>query len=139
MNLILLQTTSLSGNSLYRVIAHVAPPNFTDNRAMDEQEQMRRWVAIGKQAGPELEAIRRREIQEADNRQVLESLESSFNYAVRLPPRPSSGMVEMQKYFAKIRAAHERPAQCDSRTAGFLRQARLEILRDRRTCGPAVG
>jgi hypothetical protein len=77
---------------------------------MDEQQQMRRWVAIWKQAGPELEAIRNREIQEADNLQVLESLESSFNYAVRLPPRPSSGMVEMQKYFAKIRAAHERPS-----------------------------
>jgi len=77
---------------------------------MDEQEQIRRWVAIWKQAGPELEAIRLREIQEADNLKVLESLESSFNYAVRLPPRPSSGMVEMQRYFAKIRAVHERPS-----------------------------
>jgi hypothetical protein len=76
---------------------------------MDEQEQMRRWVATWKQAGPELEAIRRREIREADNLEILQSLESSFNYAVRLPPRPSSGMVEMQRLFAKLRAAHERP------------------------------
>ncbi len=76
---------------------------------MEERELMRRWVEIWKQAGPELEAIRQREIQELDTRQALESLESSFNYAVRLPPRPSSGLVEMQRYFAKLRANHERP------------------------------
>jgi hypothetical protein len=77
---------------------------------MDEREKMRRWVDAWKQAGPELEAIRRREIQEADNLKVIESLESSFNYAVRLPARTSSGMVEMQRYFAKLRSAYERPA-----------------------------
>jgi len=75
---------------------------------MDEREQMRRWVAIWKQAGPALEAIRQREIQETDNLRAIEALESSFNYAARLPVRPSSGMVDMQRYFAKLRAAHER-------------------------------
>jgi hypothetical protein len=70
---------------------------------MDEREQIRLWVATWEQAGPELEAIRRREIREADNLKVLESLESSFNYAVRLPPRPSSGLVEMQRLLAKLR------------------------------------
>ena len=74
---------------------------------MDEREQIRRWVAIWKQAGPELTAIRQREIRETDNLKALEALESSFNYAARLPPRPSSGMVDMQKYFAKLRAADE--------------------------------
>jgi hypothetical protein len=71
---------------------------------MDEREMMRRWVETWKEAGPELEAIRRKEIREADNLKVLALLESAFNHAIRtLPPRESSGMVEMQKGFAKLR------------------------------------
>ena len=69
---------------------------------MDELE-IRRWVETWKEAAPELEAIRRREIQEADNRKVLAMLEGAFNHAVRtMPPRPSSGVVEMQEWFAKL-------------------------------------
>ena len=71
---------------------------------MDEREMMRRWVRTWKEAGPELEVIRRREVAAADNLHVLASLERAFNHAVRtLPPRPSSGMVEMQEWFAKLR------------------------------------
>ncbi|HLK22648.1 MAG TPA: hypothetical protein VKT81_27065 [Bryobacteraceae bacterium] len=70
----------------------------------DEHELTRRWVETWKEAGPQLEAIRRREIREADNLQVLALLESAFNYALHsLPPRESSGMVEMQAWFAKLR------------------------------------
>jgi len=65
---------------------------------------VRRWVKTWEQAGPELEAIRRREIREADNLKVLAMLEGAFNHAARtLPPRPSSGLVEMQAWFAKLR------------------------------------
>lgn len=65
---------------------------------------IRRWVKHWQDAWPELEAIRRREICEADNLQVLTLLEPAFNQAVRsLPPRESSGMVEMQALFAKMR------------------------------------
>jgi hypothetical protein len=71
---------------------------------MEDRELIRRWVQTWKEAGPELEAIRRREIREADNLKVLALLEDAFNHAVRtLPPRPSSGLVEMQKWFAKLR------------------------------------
>lgn len=70
---------------------------------MDERETLRRWVETWKEAGPKLDAIRRREIREADNLKVLAMLESAFNHATRtLPPRPSSGMVEMQKWLAKL-------------------------------------
>jgi hypothetical protein len=73
---------------------------------MTEREMIQRWVDVWKAAGPELEKIRRREIQEADNLKVLAILESAFNHATRtLPPRPSSGMVEMQQVFAKLRQA----------------------------------
>lgn len=71
---------------------------------MDERETIERWVRTWKEAGPQLEAIRRREIQEADNLKVLASLEGAFNHALRtLPPRPSSGLVEMQAWLAKLR------------------------------------
>src|SRR5580693_4143505 len=42
-----------------------------DNRIMDEREAMRRWVETWKEAGPALEAIRRKEIEGIN---VLESL-----------------------------------------------------------------
>jgi hypothetical protein len=70
---------------------------------MEEREMMQRWVQAWKEAGPELEAIRVREVREADNLKVLAMLEGAFNHALRtMPPRPSSGLVEMQAWFAKL-------------------------------------
>jgi len=64
---------------------------------------MRRWVQTWKEAGPELEAIRREEIRKADNLEDLAVFEGAFNQALRsLRPEPSSGMIEMQKWFAKL-------------------------------------
>jgi hypothetical protein len=76
---------------------------MVDNRGMEEREMVRRWVEDWKEAGPELEAIRRREIRQADNLKVLAMLECAFNQAVReRPPRSSSGLVEMQEWLAKL-------------------------------------
>jgi hypothetical protein len=73
------------------------------NQSMEDREMMQRWVQTWKEAGPKLEAIRRREIQEAENLKVLAMLESAFNHATRaMPPRPSSGLVEMQEWLAKL-------------------------------------
>jgi hypothetical protein len=70
---------------------------------MTEREMLSRWVQAWQEAGPELEAVRRREIRAADNIAVLAALESAFNHALRtLPPRPSSGLVEMQDWLAKL-------------------------------------
>jgi hypothetical protein len=70
---------------------------------MDERETIRRWVNTWSEAGPELDAIRRREIREADNLKSLALLEVAFNHALRTtPPRLSSGLVEMQRLFAKL-------------------------------------
>jgi len=75
----------------------------SDNGSMDERETIELWVRTWKEAGPRLEAIRRREIREADNFRVLASLEGAFNHALRtLPPRQSSGLVEMRKWLAKL-------------------------------------
>jgi hypothetical protein len=71
---------------------------------MEDREMIRSWVRTWKEAGPELEAIRRREIHNADNLKVLALLEGAFNHAARtMPPRQSSGMVEMQERFRKLR------------------------------------
>jgi hypothetical protein len=76
-----------------------------DNQAMDEREELRRWVENWKEVGPQLEAIRRRETREADNLKVLAALEGAFNHAVRTQqPRSSSGLVEMQQWLAKLDA-----------------------------------
>ena len=70
---------------------------------MTEPEMIKLWVDTWKQAGPELEAIRKREIAEADNVHVLALLEDAFNHAATsLPPRQTSGLVEMQRYLAKL-------------------------------------
>jgi hypothetical protein len=67
------------------------------------QMSIEAWVRTWREAGPELEAIRRKEVREADNLHVLQLLEEAFNHALRaLPCRPSSGMVQMQEYFAKL-------------------------------------
>jgi len=64
---------------------------------------IRQSVEIWKEAGPELERIRQREIREGDNLKILALLEGAFNQALRTAPlRPTSGLVEMQKWFAKL-------------------------------------
>jgi len=71
---------------------------------MDEREAMRRWVETWRQAGPELEAIRRKEIEKIDVQKELAVLEDAFNYAIKnTKPEPTSGLVEMQRLFAKLR------------------------------------
>jgi hypothetical protein len=70
---------------------------------MDEREAMRRWVETWKQAGPELEAIRRREVKNLDTLETLAVLEGAFNHALRtLPPRAASGLVELHDWLAKL-------------------------------------
>jgi hypothetical protein len=65
--------------------------------------QWKPGVGTWQEAAPELEAIRRKEVREADNLHVPELLEEAFNHALRaLPCRPSSGMVQMQEYVAKL-------------------------------------
>jgi hypothetical protein len=71
---------------------------------MDDREHLRKWVQTWQAAAPELEAIRRQEIRDADNLRVLTLLEGAFNHALRSrPPRPSSGLVEMQRLLAKLK------------------------------------
>ena len=74
-----------------------------DNEGMTEQEMIRRWVRTWKEYGPELERIRLREVRDQDNLVSLDLLTPAFEHARTQPPDESSGLVEMQRYFAKLR------------------------------------
>ena len=71
---------------------------------MDSDRQLEQWAEQLRRAGPELEAVRREEMRTADNRAGLAFLAPAFEHALRASPmRTSSGMVEMQALFAKLR------------------------------------
>ncbi|MBI3370397.1 MAG: hypothetical protein HY017_01400 [Betaproteobacteria bacterium] len=68
-------------------------------------EPMRRWIETWKRAGPELEAIRRRELRVLTDEQVCEAALDllSVPLPADLPPREGSGLVEQQRWFARSR------------------------------------
>lgn len=67
-------------------------------------EMNQRWARTWKAAGPELERIRLQEIRDEDNLLSLRLLAPAFELALRTqPPDKSSGLVEMQRYLAKLR------------------------------------
>jgi hypothetical protein len=64
----------------------------------------RRWVQTWREAGPELERIRRDELRRLDVRHAIALLCGSADYTV--PPRapkPTSGLVEQQRWFQQLR------------------------------------
>ena len=71
---------------------------------MTERDMIRHWAQSWKQVGPELEALRLREVRDEDNLLSLQLLARAFNQATRNhQPDDSPGMVEMQRHFAKLR------------------------------------
>ena len=69
----------------------------------DDRQLMRRWVETWMRAGPGLDAIRKREIQSADTREAVRQLFGSAAVFHDLPRRTTSGLVEQQAWFAKLR------------------------------------
>lgn len=72
---------------------------------MDEEKkrQMRDWLDGWKRAGERLEALRIKEIRES-NIETIADFETAFWSALYLTPNsPTSGLVEMQEKFAKLR------------------------------------
>jgi hypothetical protein len=67
-------------------------------------EQGRRWVAAWRAAGPRLEAVRRRELQDADPFEAIARLCGPADYRVEpRAPKPTSGLIEQQRVFARFR------------------------------------
>ena len=69
-----------------------------------DRETMRKLVRIWDQAGPELEAIRRRELEAMTDEQARQAAADllTFPLPADLPPRLDSGLVEQQYWFAKF-------------------------------------
>jgi hypothetical protein len=91
----------------------MAQPGDRNPKAISAEERalIERWVRTWQTAGPVLEEIRRREVAEADYTHALEQLAPLFNDATRLPPRTESGLVEMQRWFAKLREKQAQTAK----------------------------
>lgn len=76
---------------------------MADQQVTQERELMRRWVETWRRAGTQLDKIRRCEIQATDTREAIRQLFGSAAAFQDLPPRTTSGLVEQQAWFAKLR------------------------------------
>lgn len=76
---------------------------MADHPTDPDSELIRQWVRTWRRVGQELDAIRRREIESADTREAVQQLFGSAAAFEDLPPRTTSGLVEQQAWFAKLR------------------------------------
>lgn len=66
---------------------------------------LRQWAGRWLKAGPALERVRAQELVTVDVRKAILLLEDAFLSALRLsPPRLSSGLVQQQRWFARLKA-----------------------------------
>lgn len=68
-----------------------------------DPDLLRYWVETWRRAGNELEKIRRRELQTIDTATVVRQLLESPTFHADLPLRTTSGLVEQQAWFSKLR------------------------------------
>ena len=76
---------------------------MTDRQPVQDRELLRRWVETWQRAGLELEEIRRREIEAMDTAEAIRQLFGSTAAYKDIPLRTTSGLVEQQAWFAKLR------------------------------------
>jgi hypothetical protein len=76
-------------------------PSVLDSWTPEALALGRRWVQTWKDAGPRLEAIRRRELRDVDPYDAISRLCGPADYHVApRAPRPGSGLVEQQRLFS---------------------------------------
>jgi hypothetical protein len=79
-------------------------PSALDSWSPEQIERGRQWVAAWKRATPELERIRREELRQLDTYTAISWLCGPADYHVApRAPKPSSGLVEQQRLFQKLR------------------------------------
>lgn len=70
----------------------------------DEARQLKEWVAAWKRAGPELERMRFEDVRRTNTAEAIQQLSGAFEWAMRqYGTRPSSGLVEQQAIFSRMR------------------------------------
>ncbi len=70
-----------------------------------ECELLRQWAERWQRAGRELEEIRRREIESVDTQEAVRQIFGSGEPLDPGPRRTTSGLVEQQAWFARLRVA----------------------------------
>ncbi len=69
-----------------------------------EREAARRFVEKWQKAGPAMEKIRREELRNFKHSENINMIDALFAIGAKMAkPRTTSGMVEMQRIFAKAR------------------------------------
>jgi hypothetical protein len=74
-----------------------------DLKAAEERDLMRRWVVTWRRAGEELDQIRQREIEASNTQEAVRQLFGSSGAWMGPPAPKTSGLVEQQAWFAKLR------------------------------------
>lgn len=69
-----------------------------------EEQRVRRWIRNWEEAAPVLERLRNEAIRNSDTAAAIEQLSDAFESArLHYPPPPTSGLVEQQRWFARLR------------------------------------
>lgn len=69
---------------------------------MTSMEQV--WLAAWRRAGPAMDRLRREALRGLDHREVIAAFDDAFVGVLRdTPPRTTSGLVEQQRHFARLR------------------------------------
>ena len=80
----------------------------TADLSPDQIALARRWVKTWQEAGPRLERVRRDELRRLDPQRAIALLCGEADYTVPpRAPRPTSGLVEQQRWFMKMAARRE--------------------------------
>jgi hypothetical protein len=69
---------------------------------------LRRWVETWRRAGTELEEIRRREIRATNTQEAIRQIFGDDGVVDPWPAPTTSGLIELQAWFAQLRARTER-------------------------------
>lgn len=71
-----------------------------------EREQTKRWIDAWAAAAPVLQQVRDADIRAADTTSMIECTAGLFRDAAKnFPPKPTSGLIEQQRWFMKLRHA----------------------------------
>ena len=71
-----------------------------------EREQTKRWIDTWAAAAPLLQQVRDADIRAADTASMIDCTAAMFRDAVlNFPPKPTSGLIEQQSWFKKLRSA----------------------------------
>jgi len=82
----------------------VTRPSALDSWSPEQVALGRRWVKTWQEAAPRLEAIRRQELRQLDAFTAISWLCGPANYReAPRAPKPTSGLIEQQRLFGKLR------------------------------------